>query len=549
MRRPLAGIAALALAWALAPGTSAAPRVGGLPDGLKDDPEAQGFADLLFANGMVAMADRDWSAAYDTFQLAAETYPQDATYAYFAGVSLTRLGRPAEAADAIARTLPPARNRAPEARVRFDLGEAQYLRGDLEAARAAFEASIRLDPKDGWAHFYLGLVLFSQKRNDEAFPEFQKAAKLEPALAADGAYYLGVMSYQGGNVEDARRYFEEAGRGAPSPAVASSGKAWLHALETAPGYAAVPKGEIRVGLGVDWDDNPRLVDDLAFFPPQESDVRGVLQLRAAGQPWIDVKGWTIGGVLNGYLSYYDDLSTLDLAGLQGVAQAAWGKDPVGHIDGPLGYARTPLGESRFAVLLQAGAGYFDVDGDSLRRDYEAAASFVIGEPGFGKTQFDLRWGDRTFFEPAGNDLGFLTATEASIRAGQYFRLGKSAERWIRVAADYTDTSTDEDLFGVVSYASKRVGLVVDTTQPIGKRWSLFFRGAFARERYDESPSTFFDRDVDHLEASAAVVYAFVNHFYWTLRYQWEDRKVDPDSFQAAFGYERQIASTAMTFWW
>ncbi len=71
---------------------SASAQLPDLPIDLSSDPEAEGFADLLFAQGMVKLAGREYAAALPLFEKAAATLPRDATYAYFAGLCQLRLG-------------------------------------------------------------------------------------------------------------------------------------------------------------------------------------------------------------------------------------------------------------------------------------------------------------------------------------------------------------------------------------------------------------------------------------------------------------------------
>ena len=98
----------------------------GLPADLSGDAEAQGFADLLFANGMASLADKRYEEARPLFEKAAATWPRDATYAYLGAICTLRIAAYRhtaggalwmvplhEAIEVMARSLPPAPNRVP----------------------------------------------------------------------------------------------------------------------------------------------------------------------------------------------------------------------------------------------------------------------------------------------------------------------------------------------------------------------------------------------------------------------------------------------------
>jgi superkiller protein 3 len=64
--------------------------------------------------------------------------------------------------------------------------------------------AIELDPKDGEAHYYLGLALRKQGKLDEADPEIRKAIELDPTSAI--AHYwntIGAVHYRAGNWKEA----------------------------------------------------------------------------------------------------------------------------------------------------------------------------------------------------------------------------------------------------------------------------------------------------------------------------------------------------------
>jgi Flp pilus assembly protein TadD len=56
--------------------------------------------------------------------------------------------------------------------------------GDLDGAIAQFRSAINSEPNYAPAHYELGLALQQSGKKDEATKEFQKAAELDPHLAA-----------------------------------------------------------------------------------------------------------------------------------------------------------------------------------------------------------------------------------------------------------------------------------------------------------------------------------------------------------------------------
>ncbi len=529
----------VALCIALGPVSAQLPN---LPPDLSSDPEAEGFADLLFAQGMVKLAEREYAAALPLFEKAASTLPRDATYAYFAGLCQLRLGRHQRAIATLSKTLPPAASRVPEARVRYDLGEARYLSGDLEGAERDFRASLASGENDALARYYLGLTLFRLGRSDAALAELEGAIRVDPSLAGGGAYYLGIAAQQRGDTEEARAQFERVIDSADRQ-LADSGRQWISSLSPLERAPLPPRGEFRVGLAVEYDDNPgRINDTIGALVPSGEDVRSQLQLRAGYQPMIRQDGLTLGLVLNGSASRHDDFKAADLAGVQGVFQAAWGSDPLGYVNGPLGYARVTPGETRLGWIFQTGVTFVDLDDVSFRRDLEASASVLVRQSGFGKTQLDLQYADRTFF----NDPNFqvLTGRVRVARLGQYFFLGRKPDRYLRVAVARSVTDT------------QFVGLDYDTTQflaevalPVSRRWTFFFYGSRSEDDYSSESQIIYgtEREDDRTALIGTGVLAIGSRAYVTLRYGWIDHEVDPDSAQLS--YDRRIASAGMTWYW
>jgi len=63
-----------------------------------------------------------------------------------------------------------------------------YLEGWTNQAVRNLAAALNLDPIDSTAHFYLGVVLFEQKKNSAASEQFQEAMRFNPQNTAAQEY-------------------------------------------------------------------------------------------------------------------------------------------------------------------------------------------------------------------------------------------------------------------------------------------------------------------------------------------------------------------------
>lgn len=211
-----------------------------VPEGdLRDDPDARGFAELLFVQGTLAWIDADGEAALARFDRADATWPQDATYSYFAGAAALSLRRFDVAAVRLSKALPPAPSRVPGWRVHSDLGAAHYLAGNSQLAEPQLRRALELHPTDAAAHFNLGLVLLDLGRPAESVPHFEAARTHARGLTTDSHFYIGVAALREGKTETARHEFETARETARSvrhsiPEIMADLHAYLDLLEGSP---------------------------------------------------------------------------------------------------------------------------------------------------------------------------------------------------------------------------------------------------------------------------------------------------------------------------
>jgi tetratricopeptide (TPR) repeat protein len=71
-----------------------------------------------------------------------------------------------------------------DARLHNELGLAFYAKKKYEAAIAAYKEAIRLNPKYALAHLNLGNVFLEKKENEAAIAAYKEAIRLDPKYAA-----------------------------------------------------------------------------------------------------------------------------------------------------------------------------------------------------------------------------------------------------------------------------------------------------------------------------------------------------------------------------
>ncbi len=179
------------------------------------------------------------------------------------------------------------------------LGRAHYANGELPAARAALEQAISHRDTDALAHFYLGLVLVRSGERKAAARELERAAELDPSLAAEA--------------RDAQELdFAPSGAGAPGR---------LH-------FAG--------GSGLEYDTNPTLEgrEPLTSLASDEDDFRLASWAAVAAQLLRSNEG-ALTAVYRFDETRHDDLEELDLEshslGLGGIA--ALGRRTFVRLDG------------------------------------------------------------------------------------------------------------------------------------------------------------------------------------------------------------------------
>jgi tetratricopeptide (TPR) repeat protein len=91
--------------------------------------------------------------------------------------------------------------------------------GDLEGAKASFEAALKLDPADAESHFRMGNLLAMESRFTEAVNEWTQSLKLRPD-DPEAHNNLAIALAQQGHIAEAMSHYEAALRLKPDYATA-----------------------------------------------------------------------------------------------------------------------------------------------------------------------------------------------------------------------------------------------------------------------------------------------------------------------------------------
>ena len=207
------------------------------------------------------MREQAFARAEAELQRAVELDDSSSRAYYYLGVCRMRLGRPEDAAAPLeharalspgvnvavayelgsaylqtgryqdaARILSEAREVAPDATgIRLQLGWAHYKLLEAEKARAEFLGVVEQEPKNGLAHFYLGLAEAALGNLEAAEHAFRAALDVNGDFA-DARLGLGRVLSQSGRYEEAIRVLEDVRRRFPDRAPAAENELGLIAL-------------------------------------------------------------------------------------------------------------------------------------------------------------------------------------------------------------------------------------------------------------------------------------------------------------------------------
>lgn len=403
------------------------------------------------------------------------------------------------------------------------------------------------------------------------------AAANAPLLAlSEIAFTEGLMAFDKGRYEEAAERFSEAARLNPQ---AGSPLDWrrlalLRLGQTAEGEntpvdveppewrpvrAIDDRGlwEGSVGLSAAADSNPNLLSDELSLPPsgagpgelvrgEEADEAALLGARVGIYPFHAREGLSLGITLDARRSFHQGFGFLDLGQARGAVQLAFGGDPLGYLEGPLGHTRVPFADSRFQVLLQAGGTSYHLDDASYLRTWEGAASLTFHETGATATRLDLAWSDRDF---SGEGLADerRSGEDLAVEASQLFFFGRR-DRFLRLGALAGDRRAGRAFSASVAGGSAELSL------PVALRWTVHLEGGVREEEYDHPESNLFSpsrepRKDTTTRTALTLVWAATERLRWTARGTWVDRDSNVDLGEAFpdLKYRRMIASVGLSW--
>jgi hypothetical protein len=341
----------------------------------------------------------------------------------------------------------------------------------------------------------------------------------------------------------------------PAPAAAGE-PASLPPIDARPAW----NGALSVSSG--FDSNPNLLsEELSLAPApgarpvsgKDSDTVSTVDLRAAWHPLYRREGWSAEVSAGGRRSFHRDLGDLDLSQAEAAVHFVRGSDPAGALSGPLGTARAPLGNSRCAALVQAGASAWELGGDPFLRTAEVAAALTLrprrdeeaGPPRvLTSTRFTLDLQDRTF---SGGHRA-RSGDQVSADLSQLVRLARSGVE-VRVSLLAGERGADAPF----SESFREAG--ADLFLPLGRVWSLRLGGGFRRDLFDHRSSNLFapvtgaPRRDETLRAAAALTWEIRQGLRGTARatVARRDSSVDLGSGQPDLDYRRATAALGLSW--
>ncbi|MCX8072119.1 MAG: tetratricopeptide repeat protein [Candidatus Binatia bacterium] len=178
----------------------------------------------LYNKGLVEFHAGQLQEALKSFGDAVEADPLDALAWYYRGVALSRTGDRAAAIQALRKAweLNPKLFDAA-----LDLGIALAEAGEFSKAIQPLEYARNAAELEAQALLYLGIALFRLDRAHEARSYFWAALEKDPELEAVARYHLGVLDYQQGFWQRAKREFERVRELKPGTPVAEQSQQFL----------------------------------------------------------------------------------------------------------------------------------------------------------------------------------------------------------------------------------------------------------------------------------------------------------------------------------
>jgi tetratricopeptide (TPR) repeat protein len=213
--------------------------------------------------------------------------------------TLRRLGRYAEAADALEGLIAKERN-VRSVQVLLQLANWHRRAGHNEAARATLREAMRLDPSDGAGQRFLADLLSELGQVDDAVRVLREASKREPA-EPDYDLMLGAILTKFGRNDEAIKLFQSViKRFGEDERVVKGGHEMLSVVYVNQGDYAKGEAELQLVLQR-YPDDPGCNNDLGYLYAEqgknlenaETMIRKALQESPDNEAYLDSLGWVL----------------------------------------------------------------------------------------------------------------------------------------------------------------------------------------------------------------------------------------------------------------
>ena len=165
-----------------------------------------GLSEALALKGNELLVKDSFPVARTFFEEALKYNPKNAPAYYGLAEVLTEIGSEQEAANNYELALA---NDKDLSEIFTPLGALYYQKGDIGKAEEYLVKAVAASPNDPQAHYYLGLVRYSQAKNEEALAAFRKSASLD-ASNPEVAFYTGSTLLRLGKTAEAVPEFTKA---------------------------------------------------------------------------------------------------------------------------------------------------------------------------------------------------------------------------------------------------------------------------------------------------------------------------------------------------
>jgi tetratricopeptide (TPR) repeat protein len=472
------------------------------------------------AEGLWFLSQYDAFEASQHFERASALRPEDGFSRYLLGLSHLRQGKAREAATEIGASLqarqPPPVKRS---RILVDLGAAQLAVGDPQAAVLTLETALRDRKDDAVALYHYANALSLLGRREEAETALASARRLRPDLDPKD------LPVELADVMKARSW------------------------------------EGSVGVLAGHDSNPNLLSEDLLLPipssnqnpklvsGRSSDSVASADLRLTHLPIPLGGGWGLAADFREEGSFHQDFQYLNVVRTGAVVHLVHGADPLGGLEGPLGWVQVPQGNSKMSMLLQGGLDELRLDNASYLRLSSLAGSATFSPSAENSTRLDLQLLDRSYYRHPLADPR-RNGREVSVGVHEVSYLGGRRDRFVTIGLEASDRNAGS------AFSRTLLGGDVEAVLPIAPRWTIRLGAWLNKEKFDDPASNLFSSDPASPErrdrtwgSSATLAFDIKDRLRLLLRgsYQNRDSNVTFDGGLPALDYRRTLLETGLSW--